>query len=132
MKRSITIITALLLSIGSNAQVGVGTVTPSDAAMMEVSSTSDGGTTYRGFMPPRVPSNTERDAIVTTSADVGLMVFIEGTGCLQLWDGDSWENVQCFTVTPPTNEPWINELHYDNFGSDADEGVEIAGPAGID
>ena len=29
-------------------------------------------------------------------------------------------------------EPFINELHYDNSGSDAGEGVEIAGPAGTD
>lgn len=27
---------------------------------------------------------------------------------------------------------WINEVHYDNTGIDADEGVEIAGPAGTD
>ncbi len=27
--------------------------------------------------------------------------------------------------------PWINELHYDNSGADTDEGVEIAGPAGL-
>lgn len=29
-------------------------------------------------------------------------------------------------------EPWINEFHYDNDGSDAGEFVEIAGPAGLD
>ena len=28
--------------------------------------------------------------------------------------------------------PFINELHYDNTGSDLDAGVEIAGPAGLD
>ena len=28
--------------------------------------------------------------------------------------------------------PWINELHYDNAGADVDEGVEVAGPAGVD
>lgn len=28
--------------------------------------------------------------------------------------------------------PWINELHYDNSSTDADEGFEIAGPAGLD
>ncbi len=27
---------------------------------------------------------------------------------------------------------WINELHYDNAGTDADEGVEIAGTAGVE
>lgn len=26
--------------------------------------------------------------------------------------------------------PWINEIHYDNVGSDIGEGVEVAGPAG--
>ncbi|MES2706206.1 MAG: endonuclease/exonuclease/phosphatase family protein [Verrucomicrobiota bacterium] len=29
-------------------------------------------------------------------------------------------------------EVFINELHYDNAGTDADEGIEIAGPAGTD
>ncbi|AIY67315.1 endonuclease [Pseudoalteromonas piratica] len=37
------------------------------------------------------------------------------------------------TPTTPTNStPWINELHYDNDGTDVNEGVEIAGAQGID
>jgi len=28
------------------------------------------------------------------------------------------------------SDPWINEIHYDNAGTDTEEGVEIAGPAG--
>ena len=28
-------------------------------------------------------------------------------------------------------DAWINEIHYDNTGGDTDEGVEIAGPAGL-
>jgi len=36
-------------------------------------------------------------------------------------------------VTPGSAaQPWINELHYDNSGSDAGEMVEVAGPAGLD
>ena len=27
---------------------------------------------------------------------------------------------------------WVNEIHYDNTGADANEGVEVAGPAGTD
>lgn len=27
--------------------------------------------------------------------------------------------------------PWINEIHYDNDGADVNEGVELAGPAGL-
>jgi len=33
--------------------------------------------------------------------------------------------------TPPA-DPWINEIHYDNSGRDTGEGVEVAGPAGLD
>lgn len=32
----------------------------------------------------------------------------------------------------PTADPWINEFHYDNNGTDTNEFVEIAGPAGLD
>ncbi|MFC1709564.1 hypothetical protein ACFL2J_05890 [Candidatus Omnitrophota bacterium] len=31
-----------------------------------------------------------------------------------------------------TTLPFINEIHYDNVGSDLNEGIEIAGPAGFD
>lgn len=32
----------------------------------------------------------------------------------------------------PSLNVWINEFHYDNTGTDVDEGVEVAGPAGLD
>ena len=37
------------------------------------------------------------------------------------------------TPTGPSNDPlvFINELHYDDFGTDQNEGFEIAGPAGL-
>lgn len=113
-----------------NGQVGIGTTSPSPKAMLEINSTSDGGSTYRGFMPPRVPTNTERDAINPGFLDVGLLVFVLQTGCLQIWDGNSWEDISCITVAQP--EVWINELHYDNIGVDSNEGFEIAGAAGTD
>ncbi len=43
-----------------------------------------------------------------------------------------------FTVSKPVHayttdsEIFINEIHYDNTGTDANEGIEIAGPAGTD
>ncbi|MEM7789473.1 MAG: endonuclease [Bacteroidota bacterium] len=33
---------------------------------------------------------------------------------------------------PPGGPLWVNEIHYDNAGSDTGEGVEVAGPAGTD
>ncbi len=35
-------------------------------------------------------------------------------------------------VIASSTDPWINEIHYDNNGGDVGEGVEIAGPAGLD
>ena len=34
-------------------------------------------------------------------------------------------------VVPCVTEPWINEFHYDNDGTDVGEFIEIAGPAGL-
>lgn len=36
------------------------------------------------------------------------------------------------TWNSPTTHPWINEIHYENMGTDINEGIEIAGPAGVD
>lgn len=44
---------------------------------------------------------------------------------------------EIFGGTPPdppmpgSGTPWVNEFHYDNGGADANEGFEIAGPAGV-
>ena len=32
----------------------------------------------------------------------------------------------------PSGEPWINEIHYDDSTKDSNEGMEVAGPAGLD
>ena len=119
-----------LITVFVFAQVGIGTVNPSPVSMLDVSSTSDGGTTYKGFMPPRVPNAAARDAINPGYSDFGLLVFVEHSGSLQIWDGDSWENIWNGTVATP--EIWINEIHYDNDGTDANEAIEVAGASGVD
>lgn len=35
-------------------------------------------------------------------------------------------------VSPSDATVWVNEFHYDNVGTDTNEGFEIAGPAGVD
>ena len=116
-------------------QVGIGTVNPTDSSMLEVSSTSDGGNTYKGLMPPRVPNIPARNAITPNISEAGLLVFVmnngNGESCLQIWDGGVWNDIYCVTI--PSPEIWINEFHYDNSGStDIGEFIEIAGPAGLD
>ncbi len=126
------IITSLffIVSFSSFSQVGIGTVTPSPRSALEISSTSNGGLSYAGFLPPRVSTVAQRNIISPGFSDVGMLIFVEAIGCLQLWDGDSWEDITCVTVATP--EIWINEIHYDNVGADVGEGFEIAGAAGTD
>ncbi len=116
------------------SQVGIGTINPSSSSMLEVSSTSDGGNTYKGLMPPRVPNIPARNTITPNISDAGLLVFVmnngNGESCLQIWDGAVWNNIYCVTIPDP--EIWINEFHYDNIGIDVGEFIEIAGPAGTD
>ncbi len=51
-------------------------------------------------------------------------------------DHPEWVNIVFGggSITPPQIVPvvWINEIHYDNAGTDHDEFVEIAGTAGLD
>lgn len=113
-----------------HAQVGVGTTSPSEASMLEINGVTGSGE-YRGFMPPRVPTTTERDAIPTTATDIGLLVFVQDIACLQMWNGTAWEDVRCVNATVSGNI-WVNEFHYDHNGIDTNEFIEIAGPAGLD
>lgn len=133
--KTIVFILCIGLTLGEMfGQVGIGTVNPTNSSMLEVSSTSDGGATYKGFMPPRVLTVTERDAIYPNYSDYGLIVFVanngSGQGCLQIWDGDSWEDINCITVAQPV--VWVNEFHYNNIGTDVGEFIEVAGLAGTD
>jgi hypothetical protein len=100
MKGICLVFVILLISIDPYAQVGIGTTNPSQAAMMEISASS--GNTYKGFMPPRVASQTERDAISATSIDTGLLVFVESTGTFEIWNGIFWESIYTLTTQAQT------------------------------
>tara|TARA_R110000787_G_scaffold108621_2_gene217039 strand:- start:22505 stop:23539 length:1035 start_codon:yes stop_codon:yes gene_type:complete len=82
------------------SQVGINTITPSAAAVLDVNSSSD-GISFGGFMPPRV-SLTERNVISATAIDDGLMVYVTDSTdrCLQIWNGVdlAWENVYCMPI----------------------------------
>lgn len=98
-----TFIFALLLIVNNiYSQVGIGTLNPSSAAMLEVSSQSNGIGEYKGFMPPRVPNIAARNAINPGASDYGLLVFVmnndSGFSCLQMWVGDSWVDVTCYLM----------------------------------
>lgn len=84
------------------AQVGINTITPRPNAVLDVNSAFAGGG-YGGFLPPRV-TLAQRNSIVTSVADDGLMVYVilpSGQRCLQLFNGNSlaWEDIKCFGGT---------------------------------
>ncbi len=82
-----------------SAQVGIGTTNPSPASMLDVTSSTN-NIDFRGMMPPRV-TVADRDKIPAGPDDVGLLVFINDPTynlfCLQIWNGMSWDNVQCLS-----------------------------------
>ncbi|SDX44022.1 lamin tail domain-containing protein [Aequorivita viscosa] len=106
IKSSLLLFAMLFIANSFYAQVGIGTTNPSPAAMLEVSSQSNGIGDYKGFMPPRVPNIAARNAIAPGVGDYGLMVYVADNGadesCLQLWVGDDWIDVKCYALnTPP-------------------------------
>src|SRR5690554_6048267 len=107
-KKYLLLFSILALSTESYSQVGIGTTEPSPAAMLEVSSQTNGTGDYKGFMPPRVPDVDARNSIPVSAADDGLMVYVQDIGCLQIWDGSGWENIKC--IPPPPIWPAIHNF----------------------
>jgi hypothetical protein len=69
------------MRIDSNGNVGIGTSAPNAAALLDVSSTT------QGFLPPRM-TGTQRDAISTPPN--GLVLYNTTTNKLQVRAGGSW------------------------------------------
>ncbi|MEN9369658.1 MAG: hypothetical protein RI952_523 [Bacteroidota bacterium] len=88
MKKIALVFFLIFLSNGVlNAQVGIGTNSPSAKAALDVSSTS------KGFLPPRL-TYSEKNAI--TSPPAGLLLWCSNCGTngeLQVYNGTEWVNM---------------------------------------
>lgn len=129
------ILVLIALSSNSFGQVGIGTTSPSDKSALDVSSQINGLGNHLGLLLPRVPTAIARDQIPATESDKGMMVFVLSTGCLDIYNGNFWESINCTESTPPltvSTDVWINEFHYNNVGTDSNEFIEVAGRGGID
>lgn len=93
MKKPIIFFVSCFFCIKILAQVGIGTMNPSRASMLEVSGTTNGTAPYKGFMPARVAVQAHRDAIRPSFLDTGLLVFVESTGTFEIWNGINWETI---------------------------------------
>ena len=68
----------------TSGTVGFGTSTPSEKALLDLTSTT------KGFLPPRM-TTTQRDAI--TSVPAGLMIYNTSTNKMNFYNGSAWEAV---------------------------------------
>tara|TARA_R110002124_G_scaffold138576_6_gene302098 strand:+ start:29684 stop:30481 length:798 start_codon:yes stop_codon:yes gene_type:complete len=98
MKKIYAFIVYSFYCVVTSAQVGIGTTSPSRASMLEVSGTTNGTAPYKGFMPARVPTQVNRDAIRPSFSDNGLLIFVEETGTLEIWNGIFWEVIYTFST----------------------------------
>ena len=96
MKQIIFFIILVFLNFSNlNAQVGIGTTTPDESAILELDATD------RGFLPPRM-TTTQRDAISSPAS--GLMIFNTDNNCLEFYNNDDDWVSACdgsIVTTPP-------------------------------
>lgn len=88
MKKHFTVAQLLLASIlgvytSAHAQLGIGTTSPNNSAVLEMSSTK------QGFLPPRMTTQ-QRDVINKGDFAEGLMIYNTDEKCIQVWDGEVW------------------------------------------
>jgi DNA/RNA endonuclease G (NUC1) len=111
----------------ANATLNVGASLTLSATAFDAASAPISGTTFTWTSTnPAVASVSptgvatalaEGDTTITATADNG----VAGSAAIHV-----------VATTPPTSDFHINEIHYDNIGTDADEAIEIEGPAGAD
>ncbi|MGB0975324.1 MAG: hypothetical protein ACPGU9_10070, partial [Flavobacteriaceae bacterium] len=116
MKNIICIL--LLVTNIALAQVGIGTTTPSSAAVLHLETANYSTAKVGGFIMP-VVTEAEQAAIpveTSTTRDDGLMVFVSdpGTGkwCWDIYDGEQhvWRSIKCnapVVVDPPVCDTQI-------------------------
>ena len=71
-------------TLTGTGSVGVGTISPTSSAALDVSSTT------KGFLPPRMTTS-QRDAI--TNPDAGLTIWNKTNVQLEVYDGSYWVNM---------------------------------------
>lgn len=104
-----------------------GTTNAADFATATFTGTvsfADGQTTATITIPIAGDTTVEANETftVTLSAPTGGATITDASGTGTITNDD----------VPPIANVWINEIHYDNAGTDANEFVEVAGLAGVD
>lgn len=121
--KSVLSISILLFGVSLFSQVGIGTTEPSAAAMLEISSQTNGTGDYKGLMPPRVPDIGARNAINPSLDDEGLLAYVLSEHTLYIWTGTEWQ-----TVHKNSSGGYASDLFISEYveGSSNNKAIEIA------
>jgi hypothetical protein len=91
MKKHYTLILIIMISLGVNAQTGIGTTTPDASAKLDVSASN------KGFLPPRISLTGVYDQTTIPSPVTGLLVYCKGDAGLSagyyFWNGSAWATI---------------------------------------
>ncbi len=68
---------------------------------------------------------------VDTGSDISIVGTVRGILRFQFNERTGAYRVENVTPVGQPGEPWINEIHYDHVGTDTNEFIEVAGPAGV-
>jgi len=79
--------------IHADGRMGVGTDSPNQNAILELSSTN------KGFLPPRL-TTAQRNAIPADTKPPGLMIYNTTTNCMDFWNSSTWVS-SCAVTVPP-------------------------------
>ena len=82
MKQYTTLVTLLILSTISHAQVGIGTSSPAGSSQLDITSTT------KGLLPPRMTTS-QRDAI--SAPATGLQIYNTDNRAIETYTGTSGE-----------------------------------------
>ena len=150
---ALSIADASIVEGDSGAQEIVFTVSRSGGSAGAVSAAwtlaFDGSADAADFAPGQPTSGTVSFADGATSAEIRLTVqgdtdfegddaftltLSDATGGATIADASAAGTIQNDDAAPPTPAAnvFVNEIHYDNVGTDAGEAIEIAGAAGTD
>jgi len=124
----LTLMLLLLAIAPSMGQVVIGGTVLSNAAMLEIKGTNDDGLTYKGLMPPRIPTVALRNAMIVPDSAKGMLIFVTEIKCLQIFNGVSWESINCLTSTPfaPFSESFETDGNGTRYTLSAPEGADAA------
>jgi DNA/RNA endonuclease G (NUC1) len=110
----------------ASATVAVGSSVSLSASALDASSTPIGGVPFSW--------NSSNPAVATVSGTGVVTALAEGDTVVSATAPNNIAGTSAIHVTavtqPPVTDFHINEIHYDNLGTDAGEAVEIDGPAG--